>query len=258
MNQFHLFNKLPRELRYRIWESTCQDNGALHVLGDSWLKHYLVPGTPPAPIQMPTPVALFVCYESRKVAHQWIKKNKAVKQFHDEDSEVPGMTLVREFDRDRDMFYVPRHRWHDFIQHMERDYKAGGDRPLCGNFRYLAVPAFIAYYNIMDLLYVMAWARNFRAIYVVWDDLPRNPDSIPDDDVAGVVDVYPRVEIVSFPSPGETVGIKTDPKGEFIKEGEVEEWTDKMDGRWRTVEVDDEKMPRINVRVAEIPRQRPW
>ncbi|WAO89173.1 Hypothetical protein NCS54_00655500 [Fusarium falciforme] len=272
MNQFHLFSKLPKELRSRIWEATCQDNGTLHTFGDRWLMHYLVPGMPPAPIQMPTPVALFVCYESRKVAHRWIKENKATKQFRDpEDNEALGMTLIREFDRDRDMLYVPRDSWYDFVEHMERDYEAGGNRPLCGDIGYLAVPAFTAYYSIPNLACIMAWARNLRAIYVVWDDLPRDPDSIPDeerDDVAGV-DVHPRVEIVSSPSPGETVRMKhvdTDTEREFVEEAELEEWMDEMNDVWATTEVDEDmvddegcvKMPRINVRVAEIPRQRPW
>ncbi|UPL00567.1 hypothetical protein LCI18_011501 [Fusarium solani-melongenae] len=268
MNQFHLFNKLPKEIRYRIWEATCQDNGTLHIFGDRWLMHYLVPGMPPAPIQMPTPVALFVCYESRKVAHRWIKENKATKQFR--NNEALGMTLIREFDRDRDMLYVPRDSWYDFIEHMERDYEAGDDRPLCSDVGYLAVPAFTAYYSIPNLACIMAWARNLRAIYVVWDDLPRDPDSMRDDVVAGVDDVHPRVEIVSSPSPGETVRMKhvdTDTEREFVEEAELEEWMDEMNDVWATAEVDEDmvddegcvKMPRINVRVAEVPRQqRPW
>ncbi|RSL82489.1 hypothetical protein CEP51_005139 [Fusarium floridanum] len=270
-NQFHLFNKLPKELRYRIWEATLQDKGVLHVFGDRWLMHYLVPGMPPAPVQMPTPVALFVCYESRKVAHRWIKENKAVKQFHDPegDNDAPGMSLIRDFDRDRDMLYIPRDSWYDFLDHLERDYNSDeGGRPLCNDIKNLAVPAFTAYYSIQKLTWVMGWARNLRAIYVVWDDLPRDPYTLPDD-VAGI-DVHPRVEIVSSPFPGETVRMKhvdTDTEEEFVEEGELEEWTDEMDSLWGITEVDEDmfddegcvsvKMPRINVRVSEVPRK-PW
>ncbi|KAJ4326808.1 hypothetical protein N0V84_002731 [Fusarium piperis] len=265
MNQFHLFKKLPKELRYRIWEATLQDNSALHTFGDRWLTHYLVPGMSPAPVQMPTPTALFVCYESRAVAHRWIEESKATKQFHEGAS---GMTLVRDFDRDRDMLYVPSDSWHDFLEHMERDYEeSDGDRPLCDDVRHLAVPAFTAYYSIPNLACVAAWATDLQAIYVVWDDLPRDPYSLPDDqDVAGF-DVQPRVEIVSSPAPGEMVRMKHVDVDTDHGEAELEEWMDEMDSVWAT-ELDEDladddggvKMPRIiNVRVAEIPRhQRPW
>lgn len=271
MNQFHLFGKLPKELRYRIWEATLQDNGTLHTFGERWLMHHLVAGMPPAPVRMPTPVALFVCYESRAVAHRWIGENRAVKQLREDGD---GVTLVREFDRDRDVLYVPRGSWHDFLEHMERDCQESSDggrrRPLCGDVGYLAVPAFTAYYSIQNLACVMAWATRLRAIYVVWDDLPRDPYSLADDDDDDDDDVQLRVEIVSSPSPGEVVRMKhvdTDTEREFVEEAELEEWTDEMDDVWATTEVDDDmvddegeiKMPRINVRVAEIPRhQRPW
>ncbi|KAM0429000.1 hypothetical protein ACHAPT_006804 [Fusarium lateritium] len=271
MNQFHPFSKLPKELRYRIWEYTLpQDNGVLHTYGDSWLMHYSVPGMPPPSIKVPTPVALFVCYESRAVAHRWIKENKATKQFHDPegDNDAPGMTLVRELDRDRDALYVTHDTWHDFIDNIVRDYNETDDGPLCNDIRYLAIPAFTAYYSIQNLAFVMGCTKKLKAIYVVWDDLPRDPYSLPDEESQTGVDVQPRVEIVSSPYPGETVSLKqvsTDTAREFVETGELGEWMDEMDEVWATTEVDEDmvtdegevRIPRINVRVAEIPR-RPW
>ncbi|KAF4337891.1 hypothetical protein FBEOM_8256 [Fusarium beomiforme] len=284
---FPQFAKLPPEVRIAIWEHILPDGdgAALYIYNMDWWALHVTPGvafhdmtaegirqlsrTPR--VQVPIPECARVCKEARKAVEQWTKTNN-FEWFYRE--ETKGDILTRPFDPERDILYVPRNKWESFLL-LTADWDDDNERDtiarIMASVKYLALPAFTAYYSIGNLAHALPWTTNIKTLYVVWNKLPkahtiRRP--LPDmEEIMMPLDapVQPRWEIDTYPKPEDTVELHQpdgDTGRDFVEEGVLEEWIDEIDDVWNTTEIDpklwdeDEerlKTPQVHVTVKEIP-----
>ncbi|VUC21628.1 unnamed protein product [Clonostachys rosea] len=172
---FACFPQLPLELRGMIWNETMPSDGpVMYPFGDHFINHTAKPAGsngPPPMVQLPTPTALFVCREARKAAERWMALVNGSLYFR---QETQGHIVVRPWDEEMDLLYVPRDKWRDFFSGMtEVRQQEGMDfAQMYERVRNLALPAFTAYYSQTGLLSAMGFASRLTAVHVVWGPLP--------------------------------------------------------------------------------------
>ncbi|KAF4453204.1 hypothetical protein F53441_4077 [Fusarium austroafricanum] len=289
MNEsFPQFIKLPPEVRAAIWELTFPDDvGTLYIFNINWWARHYPPGASshdlsaegiaqlsrPPRVQVPTPVCAGVCREAKQVVKLWRKKLNLEWYYREE---TKGNILVRPFDEERDILYVPRNKWESFqdlIEQWEGDnaeFRARTKR-IMASVKHLALPAFTAYYSIKTLAHLLPWMINIKTIYVVWNALPKvRMIQKPFPGFEGVMahitaPVQPRWDIDTFPKLEDTVRLHQpdeDTGRDFIEEDQLQEWVCDMEDLLMTTEVDpkiwdeDEeklKTPQIHVTVKEVP-----
>ncbi|KAG4256911.1 hypothetical protein FPRO03_03921 [Fusarium proliferatum] len=288
---FPQFPKLPPEVRATIWEHTLPEGdggAALYMYNMDWWAQYSPPGVAfhdmmsqsiqqlsrPPRVQVPIPTCAAVCQEGRRVVEQWRKKNNLEWYFREE---TRGDILVRRFDAERDILYVSRHKWESFqllAVDWENDDEHAAVIRIMESVKYLALPAFTAYYSISNIAGLLPWMKNIEAIYVLWNELPKAhmiKRQLPD--VAHIAEVkipldapvQPRWELDRFLQREDEVEFHyTDEETgrEYVEDGELAEWLDDIDDLWNTTEVDPEiwdedeeklKTPQIHVTVKELP-----
>ncbi|KAL5613832.1 hypothetical protein FOVSG1_002895 [Fusarium oxysporum f. sp. vasinfectum] len=288
---FPQFTRLPPEVRAAIWEHTLPEGdggAALYMYNMDWWAQYSLPGvafhdmttqgiqklsrTPR--VQVPIPTCAAVCKEGRRVVEQWRKRNNLGWYFREE---TKGDILVRPFDDERDILYVSRLKWESFqllAVDWENDDEHAAVVRIMESIKYLALPAFTAYYSISTIAALLPWMKNIKTIYVVWNKLPKaHTIKRPLPDVAELADikvtldapVQPRWELDKFLQRENTVELHQpdeDTGRDFVEEGELAEWLDDIDDLWNTTEVDPEiwdedeeklKTPQVHVTVKEIP-----
>ncbi|RKL07999.1 hypothetical protein BFJ71_g1909 [Fusarium oxysporum] len=288
---FPQFTRRPPEVRAAIWEHTLPEGdggAALYMYNMDWWAQYSPPGvafhdmttqgiqklsrTPR--VQVPIPTCAAVCKEGRRVVEQWRKKNNLGWYFREE---TKGDILVRPFDAERDILYVSRLKWESFqllAVDWENDDEHAAVVRIMESIKYLALPAFTAYYSISTIAALLPWMKNIKTIYVVWNKLPKaHTIKRPPPDVAEIADikvtldapVQPRWEHDTFLQRENTVELHQpdeDTGRDFVEEGELAEWLDDIDDLWNTTEVDPEiwdedeeklKTPQVHVTVKELP-----
>ncbi|KAF5705486.1 hypothetical protein FGLOB1_7932 [Fusarium globosum] len=256
---FPQFPKIPPEVRATIWEHTLPEGdggAALYMYNMDWWAQYSPPGVAfhdmmtqsiqqlsrPPRVQVPIPTCAAVCQEGRRVVEQWRKKNNLEWYFREE---TKGDILVRRFDAERDILYVSRHKWESFqllAVDWENDDEHAAVIRIMESVKYLALPAFTAYYSIRNI------AAHIAEVKIPLD-----------------APVQPRWELDKFLQREDEVEFHyTDEETgrEYVEDGELAEWLDDIDDLWNTTEVDPEiwdeddeklKTPQIHVTVKELP-----
>ncbi|KAL6855051.1 hypothetical protein ACO1O0_006189 [Amphichorda felina] len=202
---FPQFPRLPHEIRRMIWLETMEPEASMpfpyHTFLGSDLnapKKFIqleVPGTeepielevPRAEqllrVRLPAPKALRVTRESRAAAHEWMRQRGAVLRANPSGTETPGRYAVtRLVDwASGDVLYVPRED-KDEVEDLALQIQDGEVRPErvargLGAVRFLALPAFTAYYSLEWLVFVVEAMPKLEKVFVVWGDLPLAPES---------------------------------------------------------------------------------
>ncbi|KAF5569689.1 hypothetical protein FPHYL_1868 [Fusarium phyllophilum] len=266
---FPQFPKLPPEVRATIWEHTLPEGdggAALYMYNMDWWAQYSPPGVAfhdmmtqsiqqlsrPPHVQVPIPTCAAVCQEGRRVVERWRKKNSLEWYFREE---TKGDILVRRFDAERDILYVSRHKWESFqllAVDWENDVEHAAVIRIMESIKYLALPAFTAYYSIVNIAGLLPLMKNIKAIYVLWNELPKAhmikrqlPDVAHIAEVKILLDapVQPRWELDKFLQREDEVEFHyTDEETgrEYVEDGELSEWLEDIDDLWSTTEVDPE------------------
>ncbi|KAM0556007.1 hypothetical protein ACHAPJ_005988 [Fusarium lateritium] len=269
------FSDLPPELRHNLWEAVLPElTEAIYIFNSDWAVQFFPQEHPvhvsprpclPARIQVPIPEICMVCREARAVVEKWMRKNKLEWYFR---HETQGHIIVREFDVQRDILFVPRREWTPFVAYNVDEHDEDGMRRLRNNLVNVAVSAYTAFDSISEIAAILEDAPAFKKLFVIWNDLPQ-PHKIlyraDDQECEADAPVQPRWEIASYPKLGETVHMHRldfNVYEDAWEKGVLRDWVVKMDTTWRIVAHDtdlvdehtgDVKVPRINATVMEVP-----
>ncbi|KAH7237587.1 uncharacterized protein BKA55DRAFT_577857 [Fusarium redolens] len=110
-----------------------EDENAIYIFNSDWADQFFPSKTPgpntvdnpniclPARIQVPIPAIYDVCRDAHPVVHRWMAKNNI--EWYDRQ-ETGEDILVRPFDVQSDILYVPQNDWdifEGFVNSDERD-----------------------------------------------------------------------------------------------------------------------------------------
>ncbi|KAF7545090.1 hypothetical protein G7Z17_g9434 [Cylindrodendrum hubeiense] len=269
---FPQFDRLPPEIRRLIWDFTLPHDGpALCLYRWRWYAQFVDPygeinefeGVDRrAFIEVPMPIALFVCREAREAANAWIAARHLTMRFREE---TQGDILVREWDRERDPVYVPRNKWEDFCNFDE--YWDDGAREMGAAIKHLAVPAFTGYFSIGTLAGLLDWMPNLRTLYIVWAELPAIRKSLavrPPGGMAGELhdaEVQPRWEMVNEVNEVTSMCVVDPDDGEVSwEEVDLADFIDEIEQHWAISEVPEQfvadngevNLKMVHVRIKEV------
>ncbi|CZR41464.1 uncharacterized protein FPRO_11053 [Fusarium proliferatum ET1] len=180
------FDDLPPELRAAIWGYTLpEDENAIYIYNPEWANEFFPSSRPrgpnsdanfnpclPARIQVPIPGVYNVCRDARPVVHRWMAKNNL--EWYDRQ-ETSERILVRPFDVQRDILYVPQDEWDMFEGFVNSDELDPEEHQnLRNNIINLAVSAdsMSRFDNAEHIARLMLRAPNLKKIYVIFNDLP--------------------------------------------------------------------------------------
>jgi hypothetical protein len=270
-------------LRAAIWGYTLpEDENAIYVFNSDWAKEFfplrtLGPSTMenpnvclPARIQVPIPAVYDVCRDARPVVHRWMAKNNI--QWYDR-LETGEHILVRPFDVQRDILYVPQNDWdifEGFVNSDERDPEE--HQSMCNKIINLGVAAhtMTQLQCAEGIVRLMLRAPNLNKIYIIFSDLTRVRTvtlHLPSyHEWWGNVPVQQRCELASQPKPNETVHVHRLDRHEHLDHVEknyLRNWQREMNEVWRTVmdefpdiahsATGELKAPRVDVSIMEVP-----
>ncbi|KAF6519330.1 hypothetical protein HZS61_017704 [Fusarium oxysporum f. sp. conglutinans] len=210
-----------------------------------------------------------VCRDARPVVHRWMAKNNI--QWYDR-LETGEHILVRPFDVQRDILYVPQNDWdifEGFVNSDERDPEE--HQSMCNKIINLGVAAhtMTQLQCAEGIVRLMLRAPNLNKIYIIFSDLPRVRTvtlHLPSyREWWGNVPVQQRCELASQPKPNETVHVHRLDRHEHLDHVEknyLRNWQKEMNEVWRTV-VDEFpdiahsatgelKAPRVDVSIMEV------
>ncbi|KAG4282540.1 hypothetical protein FPRO06_09213 [Fusarium proliferatum] len=278
------FDDLPPELRAAIWGYTLpEDENAIYIYNPEWANEFFPSSRPrgpnsdanfnpclPARIQVPIPGVYNVCRDARRVVHRWMAKNNL--EWYDRQ-ETSERILVRPFDVQRDILYVPQDEWDMFEGFVNSDELDPEEHQnLRNNIINLAVSAdsMSGFDNAEHIARLMLRAPNLKKIYVIFNDLPRVKKIttyLPN----GVewwtdISVQQRCEIASQPKPHEKVHIHRLDRHNQLRLFEkvyLRDPQNQMDSIWRILverfpdiahSVTKElKVPRVDVTIMQVP-----
>ncbi|KAJ4269584.1 hypothetical protein NW762_001251 [Fusarium torreyae] len=264
------FSDLPPELRHNLWEAVLPEiTEAIYIFNSEWALQFFpqrnqVRGVSPRPclparIHVPIPEIWMVCREARVVVEklEWYFRH-----------ETQGHIIVREFDVQRDILFVPRDEWTPFWAYCLEMHDIDGMRRFRENLVNVASSAYTAFDSVSDIAPILENAPTIKKLFVVWNDLPQ-PHKIQyrvdDQDCESDAPVQPRWEIASYPKLGETVHMHRLDFNEGVDDwdkGVLRDWVVEMDRSWRMMVQNtdladaytgDLKVPRINVTMMEVP-----
>lgn len=250
---FPRFMRLPEEIRRMIWREAIPPDADMLIP----FEPFRAGGRPAEayPVPLPVPTALLpATSESHAVAQEWMRSRGTRRD--------PTTRLVsRPVDWAGDMLYVPRETKNE-MDKMAFDIlvngETEGEESVLAQVRFLALPAFTAYYSHEWLVSVAEVMPRLEKVYVVWGVLPSWKE-------AGKMNCWRAVEIpLEEGSDGdeeeddEDGGEDTDseegyargPKVSmchedprsgkvFMEEGKLEMWMDEIDMQLSITEVGD-------------------